>query len=150
MVFIFFFVFNSGKKSVPFSFYLRFHQNLGEKTVPILVKTFFFGLHLNLGKKLFQFWWRPFFLVQTEEFGEDHLICLPEKNSWSRFIPPTSKLEQNWGKIANYRPNAQQRFAPLPTEIHKVYWKSIITHGWIYQQKSCYTKSFHRAEGSRK
>ena len=25
------------------------------------------------------------------------------------------KIGQNWGKIANYPPNAQQRFAPLPT-----------------------------------
>ena len=33
--------------------------------------------------------------------------------SWSRFIPPMSKIGQNWGKIANYPPNAQQRYAPL-------------------------------------
>ena len=25
------------------------------------------------------------------------------------------KIGQNWAKIANYPPNAQQRFAPLPT-----------------------------------
>ena len=25
------------------------------------------------------------------------------------------KIGQNWGKIANYAPNAQQRFAPLKT-----------------------------------
>ena len=24
------------------------------------------------------------------------------------------KIGQNWGKIANYPPNAQQQFAPLP------------------------------------
>ena len=27
------------------------------------------------------------------------------------------KLEQNWGKIANYPPNAQQRSAPLISTI---------------------------------
>ena len=27
------------------------------------------------------------------------------------------KIEQNWGKIANYPPNTQQRFAPLATRI---------------------------------
>ena len=26
------------------------------------------------------------------------------------------KIGQNWGKIANYPPNAQQRFALLPIE----------------------------------
>ena len=54
-----------------------------KKRVPFLVKTFFsyFDLHLNLGEKVLHFWWRPFFL-----FGL-HLICSPEKKSWSRFFP---------------------------------------------------------------
>ena len=52
-------------------------------------------------------------------FGEDlffwsSLNLLTWKKSWSRFIPPPMlKIGQNWGKIANYSPNAQQRSAPL-------------------------------------
>ena len=30
------------------------------------------------------------------------------------------KIGQNWGKIANYSPNAQQRFAPLIPEYTKL------------------------------
>ena len=30
------------------------------------------------------------------------------------------KIGQNWGKIANYTPNAQQRLAPLETQIRNV------------------------------
>ena len=56
-------------------------------------------------------------------FGEDrlfalHLICSPEKNRGRGSSPPMLKIGQNWGKIANYPPpNAQQRFAPLPTSV---------------------------------
>ena len=49
----------------------------GEKSVPFLVKTFFFCSSLNL-------------LTWTK--------------SWSRYIPPMLILGQNWGKIANYPP----------------------------------------------
>ena len=54
-------------------------------------------------------------------FGEDlifwsSLYLLTWKKSWSRFIPPKLEIAQNWGKIANYPPNAQQRWAPLVTQ----------------------------------
>ena len=42
-----------------------------------------------------------------------HLICSPEKSLGRGSHPPMLKIGQNWGKIANYPPNAQQRFAPL-------------------------------------
>ena len=58
-----------------------------KKTLEILVKTFFFGLHL---------------------------ICWREKNRGRGSSPPMLKIGQNWGRIANYSPsNAQQRSAPL-------------------------------------
>ena len=62
------------------------HLNSGEKSVPYLVKTFYFALHL---------------------------ICSPEKNGGRGLSPPMLKIGKNWGKIANYPPNAQQKFAPL-------------------------------------
>ena len=49
--------------------------NWGEKSVPFLVKTFFFGLHL---------------------------ICSPEKNCGRGPSSPMLKIGQNWGKVANY------------------------------------------------
>ena len=68
----------------------------GEKSVPFLVKTFFFlGLHVNSGKKVFHFWWRPF-------FSGLHLICLPSKNHGRGSHSPMLKIGQNLGKIANY------------------------------------------------
>ena len=65
----------------------------GKKSVPFSVKIFFFGLHL---------------------------ICSPEQNRDRGSFPPMLKIGQNWGKIANYPPNAQQRSAPLilPTRKH--------------------------------
>ena len=54
---------------------------------------------------MFHFWQRPFFGL--------HLICSPKKNRGRGSSPPMLKIEQNWGKIANYPPNAQQRSAPL-------------------------------------
>ena len=55
-------------------------------------------------------------------FGEDlffvlHLICSPEKNRGRGSSPLMLKIGKIWGKIANYPPNAQQRFAPLPTNL---------------------------------
>ena len=81
----------------------------GENSVPFLVKTFFsFFLVFNWiwGKKVFHFWWGPFFLGSS-------LNLLTWTKSWSRFNPPMLKIGQNWGKIANYPPNAQQRLEPL-------------------------------------
>ena len=56
-----------------------------------------------------------------------HLICSPEQNRDRGSSPPMLKIGQNWGKIANYSPNAQQRSAPLiakrmgpPT--HDTFW----------------------------
>ena len=50
--------------------------------------------------------------------GEDlffapHLICSPEKNRGRGSSSPKLKIGQNWGKIADYPSNSQQRFAPL-------------------------------------
>ena len=42
------------------------------------------------------------------------IVCLPEKNRGRGSSPPMLKIWQNWGKIANYAPNAQQRFSPRP------------------------------------
>ena len=65
------------------------------------------------------------FLWSSRDFGKNssisgedlffglHLICLPEKDRGQGSFPPTLKIGQNWGKIANYPPNAQQRLAPL-------------------------------------
>ena len=87
------------KQSVPFlvktCFCFWCSPELGKKSVPFLMKTFFFGLYLNLEKKSVPF------LVKSS------LNLLTWKKSWSRFIPPMLKIGQNWGKIANYHPNAQ-------------------------------------------
>ena len=69
-----------------------------------------FGLHLNLGKK------------KGSTFGKDlffglHLICSPEQNRGRGSSPTKLKIVQNWGKIANYPPNAQQRSAPLAASL---------------------------------
>ena len=66
--------------------YLWSSRDFGEKALQYSVKTFFFGLHL---------------------------ICLPEKDRGRGLSLPMLKIGQNWGKIANYPPNAQQRSAPL-------------------------------------
>ena len=74
------------------------------------MKTFFFRVYVNLGKKLFQFWRRPFFCL--------HFIYLPEQNRGQGSIPPILEIGQNWGKIASYPPNAQQRSASLGATPH--------------------------------
>ena len=66
---------------------------------------FFFGLHLNLGKKCSIF--------SEDFFFGLHLIFSPEQNRGRGSSPPMLKIGQNWGKIANYPPNAQERLAPL-------------------------------------
>ena len=71
----------------------------------------------------FHFWWKPFYW-SSPEFGEKwcsifedlffalHLISSSEKNGGRGSSPRMLKIGQNWGKIANYPPNAQQRFSP--------------------------------------
>ena len=90
------------------------HLNSGGKSLPSLAKTFFFsfsfGLHLNLGKTVFQFWWKPFFWGSSLNL----LTWKNKKNRGRCSSPPMLKIGQNWGKIPNYPPNAQQRSAPLP------------------------------------
>ena len=71
---------------------------------------FIFGEDLFLiftwirGKKVFHFWWRPFFCSS--------LKSLTWKKPWSRFILPNV---ENRVKLQIIPPNAPQRFAPLPT-----------------------------------
>ena len=69
----------------------------GEKSVPLLVKTFFFIFTWIWGKKVFQLWRRLFFLGL-------HLICSPEQNRGRGSSPRMLKIGQNWGKIAYYPP----------------------------------------------
>ena len=78
-------------------------RKFGEKSVLFLMKTFFSFLVFTWiwGQKcsVFFFWSSLNFHTWTK--------------SWSRFIPPMLIIGRNWGKIANYPPNAQQRSAPL-------------------------------------
>ena len=77
----------------------RFPLEFGEKSVPHLVKTYFFWSSPELGeKKCSIFWWRPMFF-----FGL-HLICSPEQNCGWGSSSPMSKIGRNCGKIANYPP----------------------------------------------
>ena len=77
------------------------------KTLQFSVKTFFscFGLHLNSGTKSLQISVKTFFCL--------HLICFHKKNRGRASSPPMLKIGQNWGKIANYPPNAQYKSALL-------------------------------------
>ena len=63
-------------------------MNSGKKSVPFLVKTFFFGLHL---------------------------ICSPEQNRGRGSSPPMLKIGRNWGKIANYPPMLNKDLYPCST-----------------------------------
>ena len=87
----------------------------GKKSVPVLVKTFFFwsspefeekcsifGLYLNSGKKSVPFFVKSFF------FGL-HLICLLKKIVFEVYPPNI----ENRVKLQIIPPNAQQRSAPL-------------------------------------
>ena len=96
---------------------------IGEKSVLFLKKIFFFFLVFTWiwVKKVFYFSRRPFFWSSSEFGWKKCSICIffwssfnfqTWTKSWSRFIPPTLKIGQNWDKIAN-PPNAQQRSAPL-------------------------------------
>ena len=97
-------------------FFFQSSPEFGEKSVLFLMKTFFlfwsspefgekkifdedlffYSPHLNLGKKIFT------------KFPQLNKIVV-------EVHPPNveNSLGQNWGKIANYFPNAQQRSAPL-------------------------------------
>ena len=114
------------------------YLNTGEKSVPSLVRIFFFGLHLNLGKKCSIFG-EDLFFGFSPEFGEKsvpfsvktfffglHLTCSPEQNRGRGSPPPTLKIGQNWGEIANYRPNAQQRSATLGVAIDPTFSDSFL------------------------
>ena len=69
----------------------------------------FFRSLRDFGKKVFNF------AVKTFFFGF-RLICLTERDHGRGTFPLMLKTGQNWGKIANYPPNAQQRSAPLHEE----------------------------------
>ena len=90
---------NSRKKKcsvlgeAPFFFFFGLRLILGKKSVPFLVKTFFFGLHLN-----FLTW---------------NLICSPEKIVVEVHPPQCRKSGKIGVKLQIISPNAQQRFAPL-------------------------------------
>ena len=77
----------------------------GEKNFQFWWRPFFLNFTWIRGKKLFQFWWRPFFWSS--------LNLLTWKNRGRCTSLPMLKIQQNWGKIANYPPNAQQRSASL-------------------------------------
>ena len=78
------------------------------KSVPYLVKTFFFLVFTWFGgKKAFRFWWRSFFW-SSPAFAHMKLNLLTWKKSWSRFISPMSKIGKNWVKVANYPPPPQR------------------------------------------
>ena len=62
----------------------------------------FFGLHLNSGKKKGSIFGEDLFLLFTK-------FALLKEKWWSRFIPPTLKIGQNWGKIANYPPQCSTK-----------------------------------------
>ena len=93
-----------GCRCRPYSNYLRgYSQIISPNNVPLLVKSFFLAFTRIWGKKCSIF----FFF-----FGL-HLICSPEQNRCRDSSPPMLKIGQNWGKIANYSPNARQRSTPL-------------------------------------
>ena len=66
-------------------------------------KDLFFGLHLKLVKKSVPF------LVKTFFFFWSSFNLLTRTKSWSRFIPPLLKIGQNWGKVANYIPQCSTK-----------------------------------------
>ena len=74
--------------------------------------TFFFRLHLNLGKKSVPF------LVKTFFFFGLHLTCSPEQNRGQGSSPPMLKIGQNWGKIANYPPQCSTKIGTPVWERH--------------------------------
>ena len=87
--------------------FLWFSRDFGEKTLQFSMKTFFFWSLLKFREKnssIFAedlFFWSSLYLL-----------------TWDRgrgSFPPMLKIGKNWGKIANYPPNAQQRSAPLCT-----------------------------------
>ena len=83
------------------------HLNSREKTLPFLVKTFFFALHL---------------------------ICSPEKNGGRGSSPPMLKLGQNWGKIANYLPQCSTKICTPGTRCNT---PRHVTSWWDPSSCSC-------------
>ena len=75
-----------------------FSPKFGEKSVLVLIKTFFFfGLHLNLGNSV-SF---AIFLVFTKFPNLNQIVV--------EVHPPMLKIGQNWGKIANYPPQCSTK-----------------------------------------
>ena len=101
-------------------------RKFGEKNCSIFEEDLFFGLHLNSGRKSVLFLKKTFFFWSSPEFVEKKCsICIfllvftkfPHLNKIVVEVhPPMLKIGQNWGKIANYPPNAQKRSVPLVVE----------------------------------
>ena len=100
---------------------------LARRLVPFLVKTFFLVFTWIRGKKVFHFWWRPFFCSS--------LNLLPWTKWWSRFIPPMLKIGQNWGKIANYPPQCSTKICTPVTEAKKDNFNPQVTLSFIRTTK---------------
>ena len=111
---------------------------IGKKVFYFWWRPFFFFLVFTwTWGKVFYFWWRPFFW-SSPEFGGKSVLFLMKTffmvvtwicgkkvfhlhlfwsslnfqtwtKSWSRFIPTTLKIGQNWGKIANYPPQCSTK-----------------------------------------
>ena len=82
-----------------------------EKSVPFLVKTFFFffGLHLILGKKKCSVFGEDLFFWSSPELAHMELNLLTWKNRGRGSSPAMSKIGQNWGKIPNYPPQCSTK-----------------------------------------
>ena len=81
-----------------------------KKSVPFLMKTFYFWSSPEFGEKSV-----PFLVKSSLNF-------LTWKKSWSRFILPMLKIGKNWGKIANYPPQCSTKISPplLPTLLLRI------------------------------
>ena len=108
-------------------------RKFGKESALFVMKTFFFFFLFiwsssEFGGKKYSIFDKDFFFFffwSSPEFGEKkcsicifffglHYISTPEQNRGRGSSPPTLKIGQNWGKIANYPPpNAQQRSASL-------------------------------------
>ena len=85
----------------------RFVLEFGEKKCSISGEDLFFWSSPEFGEKSVPF------LVETFLFFVFTYFSRLKKVVVEVHPPPTLKIGQNRGKIANYPPNAQQRFAPL-------------------------------------
>ena len=75
---------------------------LAMRLVPFFDEDFFFGLHLNSGEKSVPFLVKTFFFCSS-------LNLLTCKNCGRGSSPPMLKIGQNWGKIANYPPQCSTK-----------------------------------------